>query len=99
MASVESPVVPPAPGWARRLPPDEKVFLWIVLASVAFMSTAFMSFSTTRLPTSRLSTDILLSALLWLPQAESAAMAATDTAAVRIRICMEFVPIAVEAEL
>jgi cytochrome c oxidase subunit 2 len=38
MASVESPVTAPAPGWARRLPPDEKLFLWIVLASVAFMS-------------------------------------------------------------
>lgn len=38
MANVESPVTPPAPGWARRLPPDEKVFLWVVGVSVAFMS-------------------------------------------------------------
>ena len=38
MATVESPVTPPAPGWARRLPIDEKVFLWVVAASVAFMS-------------------------------------------------------------
>lgn len=38
MAQLESPVVPPAPGWARRLPLDEKVFLWAVGASVAFMS-------------------------------------------------------------
>ena len=37
MAQVESPVTPPAPGWARRLPLDEKVFLWAVAASVALM--------------------------------------------------------------
>ncbi|MEX2646661.1 MAG: hypothetical protein WD249_10395 [Gaiellaceae bacterium] len=39
MAAVESSVTSPAPGWARRLPIDEKVFLWLVAASVAFMST------------------------------------------------------------
>ena len=38
MAATESPVTAPAPGWARRLPLDERVFLWLVLASVAFMS-------------------------------------------------------------
>lgn len=38
MASVESPVASPAPGWARRLPADERIFLRIVLASVVFMS-------------------------------------------------------------
>lgn len=39
MANVESSVSTPAPGWARRLPIDEKVFLWVVVASVLFMST------------------------------------------------------------
>jgi cytochrome c oxidase subunit 2 len=39
MATVESPVTPPAPGWARKLPTDEKIFLWVVLASVVVMST------------------------------------------------------------
>jgi len=34
----ESPVASPAPGWARRLPRDERVFLWLVLASAAVMS-------------------------------------------------------------
>jgi cytochrome c oxidase subunit 2 len=38
MASVHSPVAPPAPGWAEPIPRDEKLFTWIVLASVAFMS-------------------------------------------------------------
>jgi cytochrome c oxidase subunit 2 len=38
MATVESPVATPQPGWAKRLPVDEKVFLWAVVASVAFMS-------------------------------------------------------------
>ena len=38
MAHVESPVASPAPGWARRLPRDERIFLWLVLASAAFMS-------------------------------------------------------------
>jgi cytochrome c oxidase subunit 2 len=38
VARVESPVTPPAPGWARRFPLDERVFLWVVGASVAFMS-------------------------------------------------------------
>jgi len=38
VARVESPVTPPAPGWARRLPLDEKLFLWVVVASAVFMS-------------------------------------------------------------
>jgi cytochrome c oxidase subunit 2 len=38
MASVESPVSPPAPGWARRLPRDERIFIWLVVASAVFMS-------------------------------------------------------------
>lgn len=38
MAAVESPVSSPAPGWARRFPADEKIFLWVVLASVVVMS-------------------------------------------------------------
>ena len=38
MGAVESPVSAPPAGWARRLPADEKIFLWIVLASVAVMS-------------------------------------------------------------
>jgi cytochrome c oxidase subunit 2 len=38
MAAVESPVTAPPPGWARRLPADEKIFLWIVIASVVVMS-------------------------------------------------------------
>ena len=29
---VTSPVVPPPPGWAQRLPRDERVFLWVILA-------------------------------------------------------------------
>jgi cytochrome c oxidase subunit 2 len=38
MASVESPVTAPAPGWARRFPRDERLFMWIVVGSVAVMS-------------------------------------------------------------
>ena len=38
MATVESSVTPPAPGWARRFPDDERIFLWLVVASVAVMS-------------------------------------------------------------
>ena len=38
MAGVESSVTPPAPGWARRFPLDERIFLWVVFASVVFMS-------------------------------------------------------------
>jgi cytochrome c oxidase subunit 2 len=38
MASVESPVTAPAPGWARRLPRDERIFMVLVVASAAFMS-------------------------------------------------------------
>ncbi|HXG77392.1 MAG TPA: hypothetical protein VNJ53_12565 [Gaiellaceae bacterium] len=37
-AEVESSVLPPAPGWARKVPRDERIFLWFVGASVAFMS-------------------------------------------------------------
>jgi cytochrome c oxidase subunit 2 len=38
MATVESPVSAPSPGWARRIPRDERIFVWAVLASVAVMS-------------------------------------------------------------
>jgi cytochrome c oxidase subunit 2 len=38
MARVESSVTPPAAGWARRLPLDERIFLWVVGASAVFMS-------------------------------------------------------------
>ena len=38
MERVESSITTPAPGWARRLPLDEKIFLWFVVGSVAFMS-------------------------------------------------------------
>jgi len=31
MATVESPVTPPAPGWARRFPKDERLFLWLIV--------------------------------------------------------------------
>lgn len=54
MANVDSSVTPPAPGWARRLPVDEKVFLWIVLASVVFMSvftTAWLFLGKQNVPT------------------------------------------------
>lgn len=37
-ANVESSVTSPAPGWARKLPVDERVFLGAILASVVFMS-------------------------------------------------------------
>jgi cytochrome c oxidase subunit 2 len=37
-ARSESSVTSPAPGWARRLPIDEKLFLWVVLASAVVMS-------------------------------------------------------------
>ena len=36
--AVTSAVDPPQPGWAKRLPADERIFLWVVLASVAVMS-------------------------------------------------------------
>ena len=39
-ANETSPVAALRPGWARRLPLDEKVFLWLVAASVTLM-TAF----------------------------------------------------------
>lgn len=38
MAAPESPVVSPAPGWARRFPRDERVFMWLVGASVLLMT-------------------------------------------------------------
>ncbi len=38
MATVESPVKAPAPGWARRLPADERIFMWLIVGSVAVMS-------------------------------------------------------------
>ncbi len=39
MASLqESSVAPQPPGWARRFPRDERLFMWIVIASVAVMS-------------------------------------------------------------
>jgi cytochrome c oxidase subunit 2 len=38
MATVESPVTAPAPGWGRRFPRDERLFIWLVAASVAIMS-------------------------------------------------------------
>lgn len=38
MAKVESSVTSPAPGWARKLPLDERVFLWAIGVSVVFMS-------------------------------------------------------------
>jgi cytochrome c oxidase subunit II len=38
VASVESPVISPAPGWARRLPRDERLFMWVVAGSVVLMS-------------------------------------------------------------
>ena len=40
MSASESPIAGPAPGWAKRFPRDEKVFLVLVLLSVALM-TAF----------------------------------------------------------
>lgn len=33
-----SSVTSPAPGWAKRLPRDERVFLWLIAASVVVMS-------------------------------------------------------------
>jgi cytochrome c oxidase subunit II len=46
MATIESPLEPPiessvatpAPGWARRFPRDERIFMWFVVASVVLMS-------------------------------------------------------------
>ena len=38
MAANESPVAAPAPGWARKLPRDERVFLWLVAASLVAMT-------------------------------------------------------------
>lgn len=35
---VESSVTPPAPGWARRFPLDERILLWAIGVSVVFMS-------------------------------------------------------------
>jgi cytochrome c oxidase subunit 2 len=36
---VESPVAPPQPGWAQRLPRDERLFLWLILLVGAAMTT------------------------------------------------------------
>ena len=38
MSTSESPVASPAPGWSRRMPRDERVFLWLILCSVLAMS-------------------------------------------------------------
>ena len=38
MASVESPVSAPRPGWARRFPRDERVFVWAIVASTIVMA-------------------------------------------------------------
>ena len=38
-ARPESPVASPAPGWAKHFPRDEKVFMWLIAASVAAMTT------------------------------------------------------------
>lgn len=38
MASFPSPVAAPPPGWARRLPRDERIFLAVVVASAVFLS-------------------------------------------------------------
>ena len=40
MSASESPIASPAPGWAKRFPRDEKLFVVLVLVSVAVM-TAF----------------------------------------------------------
>jgi cytochrome c oxidase subunit 2 len=38
MAANESPVASPAPGWGRKVPRDERVFLWLVGASLVVMT-------------------------------------------------------------
>ncbi|HWQ24947.1 MAG TPA: plastocyanin/azurin family copper-binding protein [Gaiellaceae bacterium] len=38
MAAHESPVAAPAPGWGRRIPRDERVFLWLVGVSLVVMT-------------------------------------------------------------
>jgi cytochrome c oxidase subunit 2 len=38
MASVESPVTSPAPGWAKRFPRDERIFVWVVVAAAVLMT-------------------------------------------------------------
>ena len=40
MSAPESPIAGPPPGWARRLPRDEKIFLFLIVASVVVL-TAF----------------------------------------------------------
>lgn len=40
LTPADSPVATPSPGWTRRLPKDERVFLWLLAVSVAAM-TAF----------------------------------------------------------
>lgn len=37
MASVESPVASPAPGWARRFPRDERVFMALIVVTGVLM--------------------------------------------------------------
>ncbi len=38
MSDTESSVTSPPPGWARRLPKDERVFLWLIAGSVLVMT-------------------------------------------------------------
>ncbi len=38
MAAEESPVAAPGPGWGRRIPRDERVFLWLIAASLVLMT-------------------------------------------------------------
>ena len=38
MAVDESPVAAPAPGWGRKIPRDERVFLWLIGASLVIMT-------------------------------------------------------------
>ena len=41
MATTESPITAPAPGWGRPFPRDERVFLWLILV-VSIAMTAFV---------------------------------------------------------
>lgn len=38
MAADESSVVSPAPGWARKIPRDERVFMWLVAVSLVVLT-------------------------------------------------------------
>lgn len=54
MAVSESPVAPQSPGWATRFPRDERLFMWIILASVALMSAfviAWLAWGNQNVPT------------------------------------------------